>query len=202
MGTRLIKPKNRGANQKRLTSSAQMFCLEMMASRMMNSTEAAKEAGYKNPAQAANKLMKDPRVQAILGKELKRRIERTKLSADRVLEEISYCALRDPLEMCDENGRIVIDDMRKIPEAMRRCIDGIKLKRYTDAETGDTRDEMELKLVGKMSALELAARHFGLISPQKHEVSVLPLDFDAMVIDAEFSKDPIEERLRLEGDRP
>ncbi|KKN70633.1 hypothetical protein LCGC14_0429060 [marine sediment metagenome] len=198
MGTKLIKPRKRGGNWKYLTSGQYMFCLEMLASKMMNAAEAARNAGYHNPAQAANKLMKIKRVALILKKEMEERIDRTKLSADRILEEVAYCALRDPLDLCDENGKIIMDDMRKLPERIRRCIDGIKLKRYVDAETGDVTETMEMKLVSKMSALELAARHFGLIGPQKLDVRVLPLDFDAMVLDQKNSADPIEERLQLE----
>lgn len=151
------------ARTEKLTPNQQLFVQELLADKMFSPTRAAEKAGYKNAAQAGGKLMLKPEVQAAVGVALRERTERIKLSADRLLEELAYIALRDPIDMCDESGRIITDDLRKIPERMRRCIDGMKVRKIVNPETGEETTELELKLVGKQGALELAMKHFGML---------------------------------------
>ena len=193
MGTTLIEPRQRGADLTKLTVSERTFVAELLANNLFDPTRAARKAGYKAPSQAANKLMKRRRIKAALGKALKQRMDRCELTADRVLKEVEYCALRDPIALCDENGLIVIDDLRRIPEQIRRCIDGIKCKQYTD-ENGGVTQTIELKLVSKAVALELAMKHFGMLAPLKVDLRV-PTDWEPLYGDDDEPVDEVETRL-------
>ncbi len=177
MGSGLIKKSKRGANVKRLSSNAQVFVAELLNDGMFNPTAAAKRAGYAHPSVSANILMKDKRVQAILGKALRERLERLEMNGDTLLRELAYCALRDPIDLCNEEGRIEVDDLRKIPERARRCIDSIRIKENTDNE-GNTERTIELKFTGKLAALEIAMKHYGMFAPEQHNVNLTNLNWD------------------------
>ena len=196
MSTTLIKSRKYGANINKLTQGQQMFCLEMLANKGMNATDAARLAGYKQPGVAANKLLKTKAIAAILGKLKRERIERLKMDGDRILKEIEYCALRDPLDLCDESGQIIVNNLADIPEHMRRCIDSLEITRYTDAETGDTRDVIKLKLVSKLGALEMAAKHFGLLT-EKHDIQH-SIDWNPLYNSNKDILDTISEEIALE----
>ena len=177
MGSGLIKKSKRGANVKRLSTNAQVFVAELLNDNLFNPTAAAKRAGYAAPSVAANKLMKDKRIQAILGKALRDRLERLEMSGDTLLRELSYCALRDPIDLCNEHGQIDVDDLRKIPERIRRCIDSIRINDYTDKK-GNTVRTIELKLTSKLAAIELGMKHFGMLAPQQHQVTMTSINWD------------------------
>ena len=133
--------------------------------------------------------MAKPVIQAALGKALRLRLERSQLTAERVLLEIAYCALRDPIDLCDENGNIVLN-LRNIPEHARRTIDSIKQRTYTNRD-GDMVTETELKLTSKMAALELAAKHFGLTNPADGNL-ITKVDWDKLLGDGSDLADDIE----------
>lgn len=193
MGTTLIESRRRGADLSKCTVSEQTFVAELVANNLFDPTRAARKAGYKNPSQAANKLMKRRRVKAALGKALKERMDRCELTADRVLKEVEYCALRDPIGLCDKNGFIIIDKLSSIPEQLRRCIDGIECRQYTD-ENGRVTQVIKLKLVSKAVALELAMKHFGMLAPLKVAVKV-QTDWEPLYGDDEEPMDEVETRL-------
>jgi len=177
MGSGLIKKSKRGANAKRLSTNAQVFVAELLNDNLFNPTAAAKRAGYAAPSVAANKLMKDKRIQAILGKALRDRLERLEMNGDTLLRELAYCALRDPIDLCNENGQIDVDDLRKIPERIRRCIDSIKIKESTD-DKGNVERTIELKLTSKLAAIEIAMKHHGMFAPEQHQVTMTSINWD------------------------
>lgn len=193
MGTTLVSPRKRGSNLSSLTDQQEIFVRELLADDLFSTTEAARRAGYKNPSQAANKLLKNPVIQAALGKRQYERSQRLEIEGDRILQEVAACALRDPLDLCDEQGRIMIDDLSKIPERMRRAIDGIKVKQHTNKE-GEVTQTIELRLVPKATMLELAMKHLGLLSPTQHEVKH-SLDWDSLYGEDTGVPDAIEARI-------
>jgi len=196
MASTVIAPKRRGINPDKLSDQQMVFCNELAADENFNATEAARKAGYKNPSSSAGKLLKQSKVQSYLGKVLGDRISRCEIEADRVLREVSYCALRDPLDLCDENGQIIVNDLRKIPEEARRAIDGLRVKR-TVHQDGTIEDMIELKLVPKLGALELAMKHLGLLAPKQHEVRH-SIDWDALYGEGEVV-DTIEAQITGNG---
>lgn len=198
MGTRLIKSRKNGCSakaQEALTDQMKVFLLELQGDLNFNGTEAARKAGYKHPSVAATRLLKNPKIRAALGKALRERTERCELKADLILQEVAYCAMRDPLDLCDEEGRISINDLREVPERIRRCIDGFKIKRRVDAETGDIEDTIELKLAPKLGSLELAMKHMGLMAADKKEVNVTNINWDILCEPSGNGHDPIEQQI-------
>lgn len=172
-----------------------------------NATRAAKVAGYKNPKAQGAVLLKKTAIARAIGKIQKGNLEEAILSKEEIIAELSTIAMRDPLDMCNEEGIFVIDDMRKIPADIRRAIDGIRVKQRYDDEGNVIGQEFELKLVGKATAFRMLMEHFGMFAPQKHEISVGPIDWenlfdetqqDTDVIDAEINKVRDSNRKKLE----
>jgi len=68
MATTLIDSRKNGYDPNKLTDQQKAFVMELLASENFCMTEAARNAGYKHPAQAANKLLKNKNIKAALGK--------------------------------------------------------------------------------------------------------------------------------------
>ena len=191
----------RGANLNRLTDKMRVFAFEYLVD--LNGTRAAIAAGYskKTASVAASKLLAHPVIKAVIGKAQRERLEGCKLESSRVLQELVYCAMRDPIDLCGEDGHIEVNDLSKIPEQIRRCIDSLKVRRYTNQETGEITDTIELKLTSKLAAVEMAMKHLGLFAAEKLELKQL-IDWDQLYKDGGnggVPKSPVEERLRLES---
>lgn len=152
-----------------LTDKQRKFVAEYVID--YNGSRAARAAGYKNAAIMASRLLKDPKISRAIGNIQRKNLENAILSKDEIIKELSVIAMRDPIEMCDENGMIRTDDLRQIPAHIRRSIDGIKVKQSVDPETGEVYQEFELKLVGKATAIRMLMEHFGLFAAQQHEVT-------------------------------
>lgn len=197
MATHMITERQRGAKIEKLTTQQQTFVLELLNDPTFNATAAAERAGYSNPAVASCKLMKHKGIAAILGKEQARRNDALRLDANALLCELSYQALRDPIDLCDDKGMIIVDDLRRLPERIRRCIDSLKVRQIHDAEGNVVGQTIELKLTPKMLAIELAMKHFGMFAPQEVDVK-MKVDWDALY-GAPTRSDPIEVRLSNVG---
>lgn len=186
--TKLAK---RGVNPKRLTDKMQRFVAEYLVD--YNGSRAARAAGYKQPSMVAAKLLKHPLVSKAVGNGRRKQLERLELTRKNIIYHLACCALRDPLDLCDKNGRIVINDMRELPEHIRACIDGIKVKQDFDDDGKVVGQTIELKLVGKQGCIDLAMKHKGLFAAEKHETKH-SLDWDALY-GADGVPDTIEGKL-------
>ena len=140
--------------------------------------------------------MANPLIAKQIGNAQRQGLEKLELTREGMLRELACCALRDVADLCDERGTIITDDIRKLPEHVRRCIDGIKQKVTTD-QNGNRTITTELKLSPKIAAVELAMKHFGMLKPVEHKVR-LEVDWDHLYRDnsAESVADPIEDRIR------
>jgi phage terminase small subunit len=177
-----------------LTDKQHRFVAEYLLT--LNATDAARKAGYKQPNVTSAKLMANPLIAKQIDAAQRRGLEKLELSRDALLRELSCCALRDVADLCDERGTIITDDLRKLPESVRRCIDGIK-QRVTTDQNGNRTVTTELKLSPKIAAVELAMKHFGMLKPVEHSVRV-QVDWDKLYRDHSTvtSCDSIEDRIR------
>lgn len=146
-----------------MTNRHRMFLAEYLLD--YNATRAARLVGYKNPQQMGSKLI-NPTYYPVIAKAIQQAqrqvLEDRAISRERILEELGYLAVRDPIDMCDENGRIIMDDLRKIPERMRRCYEVFEVKR-TYYDDGRVEDVAKIKLAPKTPAIELYMKHLGML---------------------------------------
>ncbi len=163
MPTKLLQPAKRGANDKRLTPNQQLFVEALLADPKFNATAAAKAAGYGAPGQAANKLMKDPVVTAIIGKEIRMRAEKFEVKAEHVLRELAAIGGANPQNLVDENG--VLIPLEKLPKEVAAAVKSFKVtEKVVEGKNGKpvTLRVTDVVLHDKVTALDMLSKHLGL----------------------------------------
>lgn len=149
-----------------------------------NAVRAARAVGYKNPKASGCRLLDPkyhPKVCRAIGAIQRKNLETAILTEQEILEELSVLASRDIIELCDENGVFNTNDLTKIPASIRRCIDGLEIKQDYDKHGEVIGQTIKVKLVAKLGAIEMLAKHYGMFAPQKVEHSVQPtLDWDEL----------------------
>jgi phage terminase small subunit len=159
-----------------LNSSELLFVKHLIADDLWRPIEAAKRAGFKSPAAMASNLMKKPIIQAMLGKEQRRRLERLELKADEVLNVLATGLFFNPLSLFkpSASGKWVIEDLSKVPDEIGRIVEEVKVR---TVETIDEDNKVtvttyfELKTISKSKLLELAMKHCGVDGTSKIEYS-------------------------------
>jgi phage terminase small subunit len=135
----------------------------------LNATAAAGRAGYKDP-NIGRQLITKNNVAAAIAAAQQARSERIQITADRVLQEIALIAFSDLGRVLDFAGdALKLRPPKDIPEAARRALSSIKVKRYFEG-AGDDAVEVEtteFKLWSKDAALEKLLRHLGMLEPKK-----------------------------------
>lgn len=170
MSTTKIVERERGSSQSKissLTAQQQVFIKSLLASKNFSPSDAAKEAGYKYPAQSGNSLMKNEVIRAAIGKELRLRKERLEWESDQVLSTLRNVIELDITELYDNEGNISMEAIKAMPKHLRVCIDEIRTTRkfYTNEEgEREYYNQLEVKWMSKDQALHLALKHFGLLS--------------------------------------
>lgn len=178
MGTTLVVNNKRNTNISKLTEQQQMFVLELLSDKLYNITEAARRAGYKNPSQAANKLLKNKLVQRALGKAKAQREERVGLSADQVLAYLKNALFFNPLQYFKPtaDGGWLITDPDSLPEEIGCLIEEMQVK-VVELEDGKKQHYFKVRFVSHATALALAMKH---VSVDKSEV-IHKLDWDSVL---------------------
>lgn len=210
MSTTLVVNRKRGANIADLSAQQEMFCLEMTASVRMNPTEAARKAGYKRPSDAGYRLMKLKKIKAFLGKCKREREERTKLTADNVIEYLRTALFLEPLKYFRpyKGGKWEVRDPDNLPTAVGQLIETMEVVTVTDRE-GDTTERILVTIVTKTVVLGLAMKHLNMFPDKMAEVlGKMALDYDQLYLRKGNGQraleatsepvDPIEERLSRE----
>lgn len=133
----------------------------------LNGTHAAIRAGYsRNGADVqAVRLLGDARIAAAIEEGRRRLAERTQISAERVLQEVSRLAFLDIRRAFDEDGNL--KPMAELDDDTAAAIAGLEvLEEYQGR--GQDREYLgrtkKIKLSDKKGALELLMRHLGLLN--------------------------------------
>jgi len=123
----------------------------------LNATRAAERAGYAKSTvrQIAYSLMKDPEVAAAIRSEQEKRQKRTLVTADRVIAELARVAFAD-LGTLAEWGP---DGVRLKPNSELSADERAAIAEIS----GDAQSGARAKLHDKMRALEILAKHLGVV---------------------------------------
>jgi len=178
-------------NTHKLTDKQRKFVSEYCID--YNATRAAKEAGYKNPTIMGSRLLngKDyPKISKAVADIQSVNQELNKISKEQIISELSNIALRDVIDLCDENGNFVIDNFNNIPAEIRRCIDGVDIEEKEDPRTGNVTRKIKINMSKKLVAMEMLMKHMGMFAPQEHNVTH-GIDWDAFYQD-EQTVDPLD----------
>lgn len=174
--SRKVTPQQRRVRMSRLDVRQQKFVAELLADEHFNISRAAKAAGYKSQKAASN-LLNNPLVARAVGNALQDRLDRLKITADEVMEQLTNILRLDPLDVFQyENGMITVRDLNEVPKHLRICIKRIEPKnRTTYDRDGNVLSEesiVKIEFMDKDAALALCMKHFGLITEGKVPVNV------------------------------
>lgn len=117
-----------------------------------NGTQAALRAGYPpgSAASQASRLLRDPRVRAIIDAGEQQVQAKAGITAEMILEELRSIACADLAEAYDEDGRL--KPIREMPLDVRKAIAAVE-----ETDSGGRK----LRRWDKVKALELLGKHVG-----------------------------------------
>jgi phage terminase small subunit len=131
----------------------------------LNATQAAIRAGYsqKTARQQASDLLAKPDIQAAVAEKTAAALEKAELTADRVLEELRRLAFADIRGLFDERGNLrPLHELSAEQAAAVASFEVVKQNIYADDGKVDT--VHKLKVYDKTKALDMLAKHFGLLT--------------------------------------
>jgi phage terminase small subunit len=142
-----------------MTAKQQRFVTEYLTD--LNATQAAIRAGYG----AKNADVVGPRLLGNVGiaDGKARQLAAAELTAAATLEEIRRVGFSDIGALYDDDGRM--KPLRELPPAVRATIASVKTtKKNLTVGDGTQEDVVEVRLWDKLRALEMAAKHFALLT--------------------------------------
>jgi len=127
----------------------------------LNASQAAIRAGYsvKNAEFQAHCLLKNPKVKHAIKLAMYEREQRTKVTQDRVIQELAKIAFINPTDVVNSHDASLCDGAVREDTA---AISSIRVKRIPTKEGFGV--EREIKLHDKIRALELLGKHLGLFN--------------------------------------
>lgn len=140
-----------------LTDKQQRFCEEYLVD--LNATQAAIRAGYsENTApEQGSRLLINVKVQNKIQELQQTRSERTKITADMVLQELGKVGFSNIQDFL--NSDLTVKDLQSLEKEKAQAIHSIK-RSVTEFE-GGTKEVVEFKMHDKLRALEMIGRHIG-----------------------------------------
>ena len=160
-----------------LNPQRELFCQEYLKD--LNATKAAERAKYskKTAYSIGQRLLKIVEVQRRIQKLKKKREERTQVTQDRVVRELALIGFSDLANYIDidpNTGAIRAKGFEEMPAEESRALQSIKEDRVIKEDAkGDkvtVYDKVSFKTHDKIRALEILARHLGMLV-ERHEVT-------------------------------
>lgn len=145
--------------QRKLTDKQERFCQEYLID--LNKTQAAIRAGYskKRAGEIGWQLLQKTTIQnriAQLHSKIQNKLE---ITQERVVKEIARLAFLDPRKFYDENGRLKA--IKDLDDDTAAALAGMEVQTSTNDE--NTYTTHKIKHADKKGALELLARHLGIL---------------------------------------
>lgn len=138
----------------------------------LNGTQAAVRAGYsrRTANRIASENLSKPDVQSAVAAAQRARAERTKLSQDRVIEELAAIAFSDIRKMFDVTGKLL--PPHDLPDDVAAAVASLVIQ--TPHDVGGV--GVRVRLSDKLRALEMLGRHLGMFKDPKPGVSTVTVD--------------------------
>lgn len=168
----------------KLSQQQAAFCREYITD--FNASRAARRAGYSpnGVTVTASQLLARPNIKVAVQQLLQERAERTQITADRVIYELSRMAFANMAEyiQTQPDGTAYID-LSTLTSEQAAAIQEVTTEHYVEGVGEDARvvKRVKLKLHPKTPALKLLGQHLGILIDKVHhsgEVNVnVGLDF-------------------------
>lgn len=159
------------SSDQKLNTKQKMFTEEYLID--LNGTQAAIRAGYsKNAAkEIAYELLTKPHIQKAIAEAKEAREERTHITQDMVIKELSRIAFLDIRKAFDESGNLL--PIGQIPEDVARAIGGFETLNITT----DDKNEIinKVKIIDKKGALDSLGKHLSMFTDNVNHSGAIDL---------------------------
>jgi phage terminase small subunit len=150
-----------------LTPKQERFVSEYLVD--LNATQAAIRAGYssKTAEQQGHQLLKKTSVASAVAELQAAHLATADVSAERVLRELASIGFSDLRAIFDEQGNLL--PVKELPDGVAPVIASVEVtKQRTRTTDNETTEEWvsKVKAWDKTRALEMLARHLGLLKDQ------------------------------------
>jgi len=153
----------------KLTEKQRRFCYEFVKD--LNGAAAARRAGFSpnGARQRAAQLFTNSDICELVERLHRARLSRAEVSAESILQELARCALASPQGLVDASGRMLaVQDMSPEVAAAVAQFD------LVEDDQGISRLK-RVRMVDKVSALNVLCKHLGLLAPERHLHAVVGL---------------------------
>jgi len=157
--TLLPTPSKSVLDSLKLTPRQRLFVQEYLID--LNASQAALRAGYSinNAHKIGSQLLENPRIKQAVKLAMYEREQRTKVTQDRVIEELAKIAFINPTDVVNSYDASLRNGAAREDTA---AISSIRVKRFPTREGFGV--EQEIKLHDKIRALDLLGKHLGLFN--------------------------------------
>lgn len=155
----------------KLTDKQRKFAAEYLID--LNATQAAIRAGYsqKTAYRIGAELLQKTSVSATIQKEMAKRVKRTEITQDRVLEQYARLAFFDIRKLYNEDGSL--KPVHELDDESATAIAGIESFEKYDSNGAPEGVLKKIKLTDRRAALCDVARHLGMfIEKIQHSGSI------------------------------
>lgn len=131
----------------------------------LNASKAALRAGYspKTAAKTGFENLQKPEISAAIQAAMRARGERTKITADRVLEEIARLSFFDPRKLFNADGSP--KPISELDDSTAAAITGLEAVNIGNSDVG-VGQVLKYKIADKNAAIEKLCKHLGLYNEQ------------------------------------
>lgn len=164
-----------------LSAKQARFCEEYLID--LNATQAAIRAGYsENTAYSiGHENLRKPDLQERIQKLKEERSKRTKITADRVLQELAKIGFADIRQLFTSGGHLVSPE--NLGDEIAGAVSSIEVVTRMSAEQDDNGNQLpesvnKIRLSDKKGSLELLGKHLNLFTDKievKHSVNLIDL---------------------------
>lgn len=135
----------------------------------LNATQAAIRAGYsaKTAYRTGADNLRKPQIAAAIQEAQEARAERTRITQDRVAEEIAKLAFSNMLDyMTVTSDGYAVVDLSALTRGQAAAITELQVDEYVEGRDDDARlvKRIKFKLTDKKGALELLGKHLGMFT--------------------------------------
>lgn len=164
-------------NEFGLTPKEEIFAQTYVATKKLKEAAIAAGNAPKTASQTGYVILERPHVKARVDSLLKAQARDAKFTADEILLELKRLALLDPVELYNVDG--TLRNIHEMPEHARRAIKEITVEEVYEGR-GDERRfigySRKVKVFDKLSAIEKAMKHLGLLTEKLEVHGSLTLD--------------------------
>lgn len=179
-----------GRTYTELSTAERVFCAEYLANGFNGSlavSSAWPRISDKSRSTYSMTVLKRPRVKKYLSDLINAKLEASGLSSDRLLRKLEAIIWLDPLDLFQPGGIDGVYELKSlddVPKEVRECISKLKMRSRIDSQTGDTEVYIEVELMSKDKALELAMKYHGMLGGDSININLNAnrprIDFDEL----------------------